>query len=503
MRSIFFLLLAGLALIALKACSPKMGDEALVKETCSSCHRFVAPALLPRSIWEKRVLPEMGARLGMLTFGYDPARQLPPGEYELALAHGFYPQAPTLDPEAWERVRQYILTRAPDTLPLPRPLHLDSLSGFVARPLTLDDQDGSLITYIGQDASGLIVGDGYGQLTRVSPAGAVDTLVNLQLPLVHFTSTGEDSLLLEIGNIYPTEASNGKLYRLTSAGPAVLYDSLHRPVYHMAADLDGDGAREIVICEYGNFSGALSLLDPDGSGGFTYRRLLGAAGCTRVVAADLNRDGLADLVVLHAQGDEGIDALYQQPDGSFLREPLLQFPAVWGTSWFELVDFDGDGDQDLITVHGDNADYSNVIKPYHGLRIYTNDGNDDFSETYFQPLPGATRVVARDFDRDGDFDLAVASNFADFDRQPQAAFVYLEQLTPGPGLSFHASTVPQALDGRWLILEAADYDQDGDDDIALGSFTLNPAPVPNTLARRWRESRTDVLLLENLLPEAR
>ncbi|MGB3798480.1 MAG: VCBS repeat-containing protein, partial [Lewinella sp.] len=300
-----------------------------------------------------------------------------------------------------------------------------------------------------------------------------------------------------------TEASNGKLYRLTGNGPVVIHDSLHRPVYHLQADIDDDGQPEIVVCEYGNYSGVLSLLDPDGRGGYTYRRLLGTAGAIRVVADDLNADGLTDLIVLHAQGDEGIDVLYQGTDQSFARETLLRFPAVWGTSWFELVDMDGDGDRDIVTAHGDNADYSNIIKPYHGVRIYTNDGENSFTETFFQPLPGATRVAARDFDGDGDIDLAVACNFADYLRQPEASFVYLDQVTPSPAIAFRPSTTPVALEGRWLILEAGDYDNDGDEDIALGSFTLNPAPVPDSLAQRWRDSRTDVLLLENTFRPAR
>ena len=256
---------------------------------------------------------------------------------------------------------------------------------------------------------------------------------------------------------------------------------------------------EIVICEYGNFSGTLSLLDPAPDGSYTYRRLLGSAGATRVVGTDLNQDGRRDLVVLHAQGDEGIDVLHQQADGSYRRTVLLTFPAVWGTSWFELVDMDGDEDLDLVTVHGDNADYSNVIKPYHGVRIYTNDGDNEFSESFFQPLPGATRVVARDFDDDGDVDLAVAANFADWQRQPEASFVYMEQTGTDAAPTFRNYGTPLATEGRWLILEAGDYDGDGDQDLALGSFTLNPAAVPNDLARKWRESRTDVLLLENNL----
>ncbi|MGB3798409.1 MAG: hypothetical protein WA952_01270, partial [Lewinella sp.] len=203
MRTAIFLLSAGITLFLLKSCSPEPDDKALFTTNCSSCHRLVEPALLPKSVWENRVLPEMAARMGIRTLGYDPAIQLPPGEYDLARAHGFYPDVATIGLEDWEAVRRYVLAHAPDTLPLPPPVSLHPLEGFTPRSLSLDDRDGSLVSYIGKGTDGLIVGDGYGQLASLTPDNRLDTLISLRLPLVHFTAGDRDSLLLEIGNIYP------------------------------------------------------------------------------------------------------------------------------------------------------------------------------------------------------------------------------------------------------------------------------------------------------------
>ena len=505
MRSL--LLTGGLigVLLLLSFCSsestqPKQAEQ--YATVCGSCHLPPDPAALPKEVWQHSVLPEMGARMGLNSYGYDPFTVLGETEYTLARAHGQYPDEPTISYEVWQEVVEYILSLAPDSLALAPLPALAPLEAFTPRTATTEDKGGSLVSFIGFRPGGLTVGDGYGSLQSINttdsdnaPTRAPLTQAG-RLPVTHYRARPAGDLLLEIGNIYPTEARNGTLYRLGPGGRTVVADSLHRPVHFLAEDLDGDGTDEIVICEYGNYTGALTLLHGDDRRGYTRQRLSGVAGSIRVVAQDMNGDGRRDLVSMHAQGDEGIDVYYQGADGSFERKSLLRFSPVWGSSWFELLDFDGDGDQDIVTAHGDNADYSNVLKPYHGVRLYENLGEEQFTLRYFQPLPGATRVVARDFDLDGDMDLAVACNFADFAHHPEAGFVYLEQ-TEGSPLSFTAHTTPAARDGRWLILEAGDYDGDGDDDLALGSFTLNPSPVPAEVAERWRRDSVDVVVLEN------
>ena len=44
--------------------------KALAKIYCQSCHMLPEPSLLDTKSWEKGVLPEMGPRLGIFSFGY-------------------------------------------------------------------------------------------------------------------------------------------------------------------------------------------------------------------------------------------------------------------------------------------------------------------------------------------------------------------------------------------------------------------------------------------------
>ncbi len=90
-------------------------------------------------------------------------------------------------------------------------------------------------------------------------------------------------------------------------------------------------------------------------------------------------------MVLFAQADEGISIFYQEENG-FQEKRVLRFPSIYGSNDFELLDFNGDGYKDIILSNGDNGDKSNVLKPYHGIRIFLNDGTYNFSEKYFFPF---------------------------------------------------------------------------------------------------------------------
>jgi hypothetical protein len=160
---------------------------------------------------------------------------------------------------------------------------------------------------------------------------------------------------------------------------------------------------------------------------------------------------------------------------------------------------DHDQDLDIVLANGDNADYSYALKPYHGVRIFTNEGNNQFHQTWFYPIYGATRVLARDFDEDEDIDLLVNAYFADYDDFPEESIVYLQN---DGQVDIHFTSFTDAATaplGRWLISECVDYDQDGDLDVILGSNIWSPAPTERSTLNHWRSEAIDLLFLENKL----
>jgi len=196
--------------------------------------------------------------------------------------------------------------------------------------------------------------------------------------------------------------------------------------------------------------------------------LRAAPGAIRVYINDYNHDGRPDIWALFAQGDEGIYLFTNQGKGQFSEQAILRFPPSYGSSSFELVDFNGDGYADILYTCGDNADFSPVLKPYHGVYIYENDGRNQFTQRYFYPINGCYKAMARDFDGDGVMDIATIAFFPDFNHQPEEGFVYLKGLG---GYDYRPYSLVSAERGRWLTMDVGDVDGDGRPDIVLGNFS--------------------------------
>jgi hypothetical protein len=195
-----------------------------------------------------------------------------------------------------------------------------------------------------------------------------------------------------------------------------------------------------------------------------------------------------------AQGDEGIFVYYNKGNGTFEEKRLLQFPPSYGSNCFELTDFNKDGHPDILTTNGDNGDYPPILKPYHGIRIFMNDGKNNFGQKVFLPVNGPCKAIARDFDGDGDLDIASISYFPDYDHHPEESFIFWENTG---NLSFKPSSFNNASMGRWLTMEAGDIDHDGDIDLVLGNAKFPLGHIPDSLMKNWNKYSPSLVILKN------
>ncbi|MDB2606782.1 VCBS repeat-containing protein [Zobellia sp.] len=494
-------LLVGLIL----SCSNRKEEKAaaLYRTQCASCHLLPAIEDLPKHIWKDGVLPDMAARMGIQDSSLNPLKNRSFAEQHAILKSGIYPSRPQLSIADWDLLQNYIINLAPDSLVSLTPKSgYSNLNQFKAVPIQIDSSAGTFITFLEfkpEDHS-IITGDLRGNLLKHHLFHRkIDTLEKVQDKITSYAKTNTSTYITTTRNLNPSEIANGAIDIIPNSKDTIirLPEILHRPVHTLARDLNKNSEEELVVSEFGNLTGSLSLFSKEG-GEYKKNILLNQPGFIRTIAKDMNHNGKDDLVALVSQGRESIIIFYQQDNLQFVPEPVLEFSPVYGTSWFELIDYDGDGDDDIITVNGDNADKSFVNKPYHGLRIHINDGTNTFEEKYFFPLNGATRLVAEDFDQDGDYDFGIVSTFPDYTTKPFASFVYLEN-KDSKAFNFQPYTFSGAKLGRWLLMDSGDVDNDGDIDIVLSSFTYGFSPVPKDFLNVWSQSKVDLMLLENKL----
>ena len=246
---------------------------------------------------------------------------------------------------------------------------------------------------------------------------------------------------------------------------------------------------------FGSLTGKLVWFENKNGRTYSKKLLREAPGAITAVIKDVTLDGHKDILALMAQGDEGVFLYENHGNGSFKEKRLISFSPLNGSQYIELADFNDDGYDDLIYVCGDNADKSPILKSYHGIYIYINDGNLTFKQSYFFPLNGAYKAIPRDYDQDGDLDIAAISFFPDYHRYPNEGFIYLEN---NGQMEFTAYSFPEAINGRWMVMDAGDMDADGDIDLALGSHVyIQPKGDKTGLAKKWAAIGPSIVVLEN------
>ena len=326
----------------------------------------------------------------------------------------------------------------------------------------------------------------------------------------------ETGLRVSTHGEFPLELGNAQGYIMDWDGfgeddsqKRMLVNGVHRITQHKTRDLDGDGLDDILMNTFGdgilvNYGGRLSIfwqtpeyaeLWKDAAAQIPHGPLEGAleetilsnhTGMISSAIGDFNGDGRPDIVVLTAQGLQQISAFINQGDRLFEQQVIKQYSPSWGFNMVYTADMDGDGHTDIVVVNGDNVAANNVgspfamakPKPYHGLRIYRNDGNSTFEETYFYPMHGAIRAVVEDFDADGDQDVAMISMWPDWKFEEPETFVYLENQG---GFEFKPASLPTENFGIWVSIETFDVNADEKPDIVLGL-----ADWPTLVPEDWK-----------------
>ncbi|WP_164103076.1 FG-GAP-like repeat-containing protein [Candidatus Laterigemmans baculatus] len=158
-----------------------------------------------------------------------------------------------------------------------------------------------------------------------------------------------------------------------------------------AGDVNGDGAVDIVVADDAD-SGGLAVLLGTGSGGLTANSRTDLEGryLSALALADMDGDGTLDVV---ATTGSALLVLLGSGEGTF-SAPLVE-PGAWG-SLLALGDVNGDGSIDAVLGSTSNSSVE--------LRLGAGDGT--FTDPSYVPVGGSIGSFdLLDFDGDGNLDL--------------------------------------------------------------------------------------------------
>jgi FG-GAP-like repeat/FG-GAP repeat len=318
-------------------------------------------------------------------------------------------------------------------------------TGF-APPIAVDvNGDGKLdLVAVNSTAGtvGVLLGNGDGTFENIATYSAVTNVRSVAA--ADFNSDGKIDLVVN-GNSTALLFGNGD----GTFGSPVTIAASAIPTTVAAGDLNGDGKADIVT---GNI-----LYVGNGDGTFQ-STTLAISEDSNVTLADMNNDGVPDLVASTATG---VGIALNNGDGTFRPETNY---ADSSANYLSIGDFNGDGNLDLMGANIDTE--TATVVPGNGdgtLLAASIIPSGDVSN----PIPGLTATQTHpseffgDFNGDGIQDFAVANTGAD---TISISFGNADGTFQAP-ISFVPQTLGQA--PRPQIVTVSDFNGDGKDDLII------------------------------------
>jgi hypothetical protein len=381
------------------AATPAHDAEASKEEVvqfCGACHAYPPPETLPRIAWD----------------------------YEVKRGYTFFQDTPLpLTPPPVAAVVRYYERRAPALWPLLEPQLPPGSPPFRFERVGFQDAGRKQVHAVTHVAAARLLNlqrpeiiacdAALGKvfmLRPYEPAPRLETLAaKLAAPahstVVDLDGDGQKDLLVACLGVFESkDARQGSIVWLRRSAngtftPVVLADQLGRVAAVEAADFDGDGDLDLVVAEFGSIKvGQILYLDNRTTDyarpQFVPRTLDPRHGGIHVPVADLNGDGRPDFVALISQEHETVVAFLNQGAAQFRSETIYTGPhPTFGSTGIQLVDFDQDGDLDVLFTNGDSID-SVLLRPYHGIQWLENRGGYPFVSHPLVFSYGINRAVA-------------------------------------------------------------------------------------------------------------
>ena len=416
---------------------------------------------------------------------------------EVAQGYRFYESTENLklDVPPREETVTYFESRAPESLTLPDHSHFQQDSQFrvvnqdpghadavAVSSLQFDTQSGTLWA-TDMKTGALLSAQPGGQFSEATRSPLI--LNPCRAKPTNFDGNGANKLLLsDLGTFLPLDHQNGAVWLVDPGADwnvTQLLSNVSRVCDTQTGDLDQDGDLDIVVAEFGwRRTGRVNILwneADDGKLAWRIEQLDDRHGAIDVPIIDINGDGLLDIVVLFSQEHESVECYLNNGNGSFEKSQLYDAgDPSFGSSGMEIVDFDRDGDFDIIHCNGDSFDSSDA-KPFHGIRWLENDGRLSFIPHEIAAFAGVHRAVAGDLDQDGDLDIAAVALLPPsvaMSSPSLPSIIWAEQRSDRR-FQIHVIETGQPNHASCALV---DWDKDGDLDLFASNFNWDESRSP-------------------------
>ncbi len=314
-----------------------------------------------------------------------------------------------------------------------------------------------------------------GTYTEIPVGGPVPAPAHVEA--IDFDRDGDlDLVVAALGVLAPSNNRVGSVVILENSGRQqftnrVVADRLARVADVQAGDLDGDGDLDLTVAGFGYDSGDTSWLENTGDWTFEQHVLLRLSGPINAIVADINQDGTPDVLSLVSQEWEEVWAFLGDGRGQFRPQMIWgSSNPDFGSSWMAVLDFDRDGDLDVLFSNGDAFDYAPTnSRPWHGVQWLENKGMMQFEFHRLADLPGASSPQAADVDGDNDLDLVVVSAYNNWDDPAAMSLVWLENNGRMQFAMHRIASSPTHL----ITLATGDLDADGTVDLVTGGMHIS------------------------------
>ncbi len=460
-----------------KASAPTDFDSIMI--FCVNCHAPPNPASFAKDRWRLEV--EKAINIYKSTGRTD--LTIPDVDATVAYFRETAPDKLVIDPPERLEDKRFV----PQTIPWPgeRPLEMVSSILCVHDP--------------GERPRFLLSDMWTGVLSEVSATGdGVDVQVRTLGKVAHpahieptdLNQDGElDYLVADLGTLNPQTEKQGSVWLLRGeAGNEVLARhplklGLARVADARPFDYDDDGDLDLLVGDFGlHIVGSIYLgtnqgIDeskPHSAPRYSWRVIDPRPGTISLPVVDFDNDGRTDFLALVTQQYETVELKLNRGNGEFESKVIYAAydPSV-GSSSIQALDFDNDGDLDVLYTNGDTFD-DNLAKPYHGIKWLENEGKFPFKVHEIAAMPGCYRAVAGDIDGDGDMDVAAVAYLAieEVAKYPPDTFdavAWFEQDTEG-NFRRHSMTKNSCQAATCVL---TDWDLDGDLDLIVPPSRTN------------------------------